>query len=38
MNKTPDWFTPGRTVLIMKDRKKGSDVTNFGPITCLSVT
>ena len=26
---------PGRTVLILKDREKGNDVTNFRPITCL---
>ena len=24
-----------KTVLIMKDREKGNDVTNFRPITCL---
>ena len=28
------WMTRGRTYLILKDVKKGSDVTNFRPITC----
>ncbi|XP_065055326.1 uncharacterized protein LOC135683871 [Rhopilema esculentum] len=31
----PTWMTRGRTCLILKDVKKGSDVTNFRPITCL---
>ena len=35
MNGTPDWITTGKTVLIMKDREKSNDVTNFRPITCL---
>ena len=39
MNGTPDWFTNGRTALIMKDNddndKKENDVTNFWLITCL---
>ena len=33
--KTPTWMTRGRTCLILKEVKKGSDVTNFRPITCL---
>ena len=33
--KTPTRMTRGRTCLILKDVKKGSDVTNFRPITCL---
>ena len=32
---TPDWMTKGRTVLILKDKEKGTIVTNFRPITCL---
>ena len=35
MNKTQNWITTGRTMLITKDREKGSDVTNFRPISCL---
>ena len=35
MNETPDWITTGKTILIMKDREKSNDVTNFRPITCL---
>ena len=35
IGETPSWMTRGRTCLILKDVKKGSDVTNFRPITCL---
>ena len=35
MNETPDWLTAGRTVLIMKDKEKTDDLTNFRPIICL---
>ena len=31
----PVWLTTGKTTLIVKDRSKGKDVTNFRPITCL---
>ena len=31
----PDWLTTGKTTLVMKDKDKGSQVTNFRPITCL---
>jgi len=33
--KPPDWMTKGRTVLILKDPKKGTTPSNFRPITCL---
>ena len=33
--KTPQWMTKGRTVLILKDIKKGNIVSNYRPITCL---
>ena len=33
----PAWLTTGNTVLIVKDKAKGNDVTNFRPITCLSL-
>ena len=33
MNETPGWLTTSKTVLIMKDREKRNDVTNFRPIT-----
>ena len=33
----PDLSTKGNTVLIIKDKEKGADVTNFRPITCLPV-
>ena len=33
--ETPMWMTRGRACLILKDVTKGSDVTNFRPITCL---
>ena len=35
MNETPDSLATGKTVLIMKNREKENDVTNFRPITCL---
>lgn len=35
MNETPDWFATGKTVLIMKDRKKENDIPNLRPTTCL---
>ena len=31
----PDWLTLGRTVLIMKDRRKGNVASNYRPIACL---
>ena len=34
----PNWLTKGKTVLIMKDKTKGKEVTNYRPITCLSLT
>ena len=34
-NGAPAWMTVGRTVLIQKDKDKGRDVSNYGPITCL---
>ena len=35
IGETPSWMSRGRTCLILKDVMKGSDVTNFRPITCL---
>ncbi len=35
--KVPCWMTEARTVLIMKDVKKGNIVSNYRPITCLPV-
>ena len=37
MKETPDWLITDKAVPIMKDREKGNDVTNFRPITCLSL-
>ena len=31
----PTWMTEGRTVLIMKDKSKGTVVGNYRPIACL---
>ena len=31
----PEWMVRGRTVLVMKDPKKGTVVTNYRPIACL---
>ena len=33
--ETPAWLTKGKTVLINKDREKGSVASNYRPITCL---
>ena len=35
IGKVPLWMTEGYTVLIMKDEKKGGEVSNYRPITCL---
>ena len=35
--KVPEWMTSGRTVLIMKDKTKGTTPGNYRPITCLPV-
>jgi hypothetical protein len=31
----PSWMTQGRTVLLQKDKAKGTAVDNYRPITCL---
>lgn len=31
----PSWMVKGKTVLIMKDPRKGNDVGNYRPIACL---
>ena len=36
--ETPQWITKGRTVLIQKDKSKGSEANNYCPITCLPFT
>ena len=33
--KAPLWMTKGRTVLIHKDKSKGTAASNYRPITCL---
>ena len=35
LGELPNWLTKGKTVLIMKEKEKGADVTNYRPITCL---
>ena len=35
--ETPNWMTTGRTVLIQKDRSKGTVAGNYRPITCLPI-
>ena len=34
---SPGWMTSGRTVLCIKDSKKGNAADNFRPISCLPV-
>ena len=31
----PGWLVEGRTILVMKDSKKGIEVGNYRPIACL---
>ena len=33
--ESPDWLTTGRTVLLLKDKSKENEVSNYRPITCL---
>ena len=33
--EVPDWMTTGRTVLLLKDKSKGNEMSNYRPITCL---
>ena len=33
--EVPDWMTTGRTVLLLKDKSKGNEVSNYRPINCL---
>ena len=33
----PEWMVIGRTILVMKDPTKGSDVGNYRPIACLNL-
>ena len=35
LRSVPEWLTKGRTVLVVKVKGKGGDVSNFRPITCL---
>ena len=33
--EVPDWMTTGRNVLLLKDKRKGNEVSNYWLITCL---
>ena len=33
----PGWLVEGRTILVMKDPKKGTEVGNYRPIGCLNL-
>ena len=33
--EVPDWMTTSQTVLLLKDKSKGNEVSNYGPMTCL---
>ena len=33
----PGWLVEGRTILVMKDSKKDTEVGNYKPIVCLSL-
>ena len=34
-DEVPDWMTTGQTVLLLKEKSKGKEERNYGPITCL---
>ena len=36
--KVSDWVTTGGTVLLLKDKSKGNEMSNYRPITCLQLT
>ena len=36
-SQIPEWLVEGRTVLIMKDPTKGTEVGNYRPIACLNI-
>ena len=33
--EVPDWMKTGQTVLLLKEKSKGNEESNYGPITCL---
>ena len=33
----PGWLVEGRTILVMKDSKKGAEVGNYRPTACLNL-
>lgn len=35
LRSVPEWLTKGKIMLVVKDKEKGGDVSNFKPITCL---
>ena len=35
--EVPDWMKTGRTVLLLKDKSKGNELSNYSPITYLSL-
>ena len=34
----PRWMTKLRTILLQKDKPKGNEASNYGPVTCLPLT
>ena len=37
MGDVPGWLVEVRTILVMKDSKKGTEAGNYRPIACLSL-
>ena len=37
MGDVPGWLVEGRTILVMKDSKNGTEVGNYRPIICLNL-
>ena len=37
MGDVPGWLVEGRTILVMKDSKNGTEVGNYRPTACLNL-
>ena len=37
MGDVPGWLAEGRTILVTKDSKKGTEVGNYRPTACLNL-
>ena len=37
VREVPEWLVEGRTILVIKDSKKGTEARNYKPIACLNL-